>query len=360
MIRHIPGPTLLARYLALGYVVVIIYASLHPFTGWRDLGISPFAFVEEGWPRYWTLFDVITNVLAYLPLGTFLSIALHPLRRYCATPLLAIFLGLCLSFGLETIQTWLPSRVPSSLDLVCNVLGTALGTWLGHSIGLRFLGRLAYWHHRFIAPIPHADLGLTLLALWLFIPLSPEISLFGVGDIRRFFLPSELEPFDAEIFRFSETRFVLFNVLSTGLLARTLIAGKWLPFIVVPLLVVASLAMRTFGELFLINADAMFNWATSGALMGLMIGLPTLMVCMFLPLRARLFVAIFALFMGMFIINSSPMNPYTQAALATWKQGYFLNFNGLTRLAATLWPFLTLPYLVLIARRSNAILAQDQ
>ena len=39
------------------------------------------------------------------------------------------------------------------------------------------------------------------------------------------------------------------------------------------------------------------------------------------------------------------------AALATWQQGHFLNFNGLTRWVATLWPFLTLPFLLLIVRR---------
>ena len=40
-----------------------------------------------------------------------------------------------------------------------------------------------------------------------------------------------------------------------------------------------------------------------------------------------------------------------ETALAAWRQGHFLNFNGLTRLIATLWPFLTLPFLMLSARR---------
>ena len=35
-----PG-TVLARYLALAYVLLVVYASLHPFSGWRDLGLSP-------------------------------------------------------------------------------------------------------------------------------------------------------------------------------------------------------------------------------------------------------------------------------------------------------------------------------
>jgi hypothetical protein len=34
----------LPRYLALAYLVLIIYASLYPFTNWRDLGVSPLEF----------------------------------------------------------------------------------------------------------------------------------------------------------------------------------------------------------------------------------------------------------------------------------------------------------------------------
>ena len=51
------------------------------------------------------------------------------------------------------------------------------------------------------------------------------------------------------------------------------------------------------------------------------------------------------------LVNLAPPNPYSLAALATWRQGHFLNFNGLTRLVGILWPFLTLPFLLLTTRR---------
>ena len=51
------------------------------------------------------------------------------------------------------------------------------------------------------------------------------------------------------------------------------------------------------------------------------------------------------------LVNLAPTNPYSAAALATWRQGHFLNFNGVTRLVASLWPFLALPYLMLLGRR---------
>ena len=54
------------------------------------------------------------------------------------------------------------------------------------------------------------------------------------------------------------------------------------------------------------------------------------------------------------LVNLTPPNPYSAAALAIWRQGSFLNFNGATRLTASLWPFITLPYLMLLGRRNTA------
>lgn len=77
----VPNPSpLRPLYLALAYAVLIIYASLHPFYGWRDVGVSPIAFLDAAWPRYWTVFDLVTNGLAYLPLGFVLMLALWPAR----------------------------------------------------------------------------------------------------------------------------------------------------------------------------------------------------------------------------------------------------------------------------------------
>ena len=58
-----------------------------------------------------------------------------------------------------------------------------------------------------------------------------------------------------------------------------------------------------------------------------------------------------ALMAGTVLVNLVPFNPYSAAALAIWRQGHFLNFNGLTRMAASFWPFLALPYLILLGRR---------
>ncbi|MEN9455761.1 MAG: hypothetical protein RL210_1280, partial [Pseudomonadota bacterium] len=56
-------------YLATAYTLLVVYASLHPFAGWRSSGVDIFDYLWAVWPRYWTAFDLVTNVLAYLPLG---------------------------------------------------------------------------------------------------------------------------------------------------------------------------------------------------------------------------------------------------------------------------------------------------
>ena len=57
------------------YGGLIVYASLYPFVGWRILAVGPLDFLLLGWPRYWTTFDLVANLLGYLPLGFLLFVA---------------------------------------------------------------------------------------------------------------------------------------------------------------------------------------------------------------------------------------------------------------------------------------------
>src|SRR5574343_723805 len=112
-----------AGYLSLAWLGLVVYGSLHPFAGWRDTGVSPLAFLEGGWPRYWTVFDLAANVAVYLPLGFFLTLALSFLPGRFTALALATLLAAGVSFGLGAVQAWRPSGGPSNLDLACNTLG---------------------------------------------------------------------------------------------------------------------------------------------------------------------------------------------------------------------------------------------
>lgn len=350
MPHHGIGPIRFASYLALAWCGLVVYGSLHPFAGWRDTGVSPFAFLEGGWPRYWTVFDLAANVAVYLPLGFFLTLALSRLPGRFTATVLATLLAAGLSLGLEAIQTWLPSRVPSNLDLACNTLGGLLGALWAKAVGPRIFARILALENRMIAPVPHAELGLTLLGLWLLVPLSPETLLFGAGDLRQLAGLNGAVPFAAESFVLIEASITAFNVLAIGLIVRLLCARLIVAYVVVPLFLLLCLVVATLSAAILVSPADALAWLTPGARLGLLVGTVILAVAMALPATPRLMLAALALMAGTVLVNLAPPNPYSAAALAAWRQGHFLNFNGLTRLIAALWPFLTLPFLMLTAR----------
>jgi len=349
--RIAPLRTLLPRYLALAYTALIVYASLHPFTGWRDSGMSPFAFLDGGWPRYWTVFDLAINILAYLPLGFLLALSLRRLPGRWAPAFSALLLGALISFCLESLQTWLPSRVPSNLDLASNTLGAGLGALLTIWHGERFFIRVALLQQRLLAPIQHAEFGLVLIGLWLLTQLSPETILFGAGDLRHLLEITPAVPYAAPSFFALETAIIVCNTIAIGLITRALLADQSSPYLALTAFFILALSIRTLAAAVLVDPLNALAWLTPGAALGLLAGGVLLSVMLLLPVSLRIALAGLALMAGTVLVNLTPPNPYSAAALATWRQGHFLNFNGLTRLAASFWPFLALPYLTVLGRR---------
>ena len=130
--------------LAWLYAALIVYASLYPFDGWRNPAVGPFDFLTAGWARYWTWFDVVSNLLGYLPFGVLVFVALVRIgHRPIAAAWPAIAIGALLALAMEVLQNYLPRRVPSSLDLGLNVAGAGLGAAVGAVLHLS--GGLAQW-----------------------------------------------------------------------------------------------------------------------------------------------------------------------------------------------------------------------
>lgn len=347
-----PRPTRLPLYLALAYLVLISYASLYPFINWRHLGVAPFEFLTAGWPRYWTGFDLTVNVLAYLPLGFFLTLALRhlPGGRWVAA-VVAVLLGSLLSLSLECLQNWLPARVPSNLDLACNTLGNMSGALLAAWNGKHILRRIARLQQDLLAPIEHADLGLVLLGIWLLTQSSPETLLFTTGDLRNVLELTPAVPYAAHSFFVLEAAVIGCNTVVIGLLARSLLADRAAPHLVLIAFFILALAIRTLSAAVLVAPQDALAWLTPGAEVGLLLGGALLVLALLLPAPIRVALAGVALMAGTALVNLTPANPYSEAALAAWRQGHFLNFNGLTRWMASLWPFLALPYLTAVGRR---------
>jgi len=341
----------LVRYLLLAYVLLIVYASLHPFSGWRDQGAGAFAFLAGALPRYITGFDLVTNFAAYLPLGFFALLALHPLLRGAPALTAAGLAGCFLSLALEALQTYLPSRIPSNLDLATNGLGTFAGAGLALRFGIGLLsgGRLHALRHRLFLPGGHHDLGLVLLALWLFTQLNPETLLFGNGDLRELLEHPPLPLHPAELFIQMEAAVAACNLIAVGLFASSLAQDDQPVRRLMLAALAAALALKTVAVGVLLKAQNVFAWLTPGALLGLAGGALILMPVLALPRASRLALAGLLLMAATVLVNLAPENPYFTNALQQWPQGYFLNFNGVTHLVSLAWPFAALFYLMLLA-----------
>ena len=345
--------THLTLYLTAGYALLIIYASLYPLVGWHDSGGDPLAFLGGAWPRYYTGFDLATNALAYMPLGFLGAAALH--HRLAPLPawLLAVFFGSALSLTMELLQNYLPSRVPSNLDLACNAAGTLLGGWLGARWGARALdrGQLARWRHQLMMNGYGVDAGVVLVAAWLMTQLSPETLLFGSGNLRQILDLPPVQPFLAERFVDLEAVIAAAGLLAAGLIVTLLLRrhARWLTF---GLLFVAVL-IKTATHALLLGPTSALGWITPGNSLGLGVGLLLWWSASFLGFPLQRAVAALALLLATVMVNVAPENPYLHNMLQFWNPSQFLNFNGLTRLICSLWPFLALPWLMIYRPRRN-------
>ncbi|MDX1374915.1 MAG: VanZ family protein [Burkholderiales bacterium] len=349
----------LARLLLLAWILLAVYASLYPLAGWRESGISPFAFLTAPWPRYLTALDLTMNVAAYVPFGVLCVLALYPAVRGVAAVLVALAGDALLSFGLEAAQGFLPARISSNVDALCNVAGTLLGAlgtapiaaWALESGPLRRMRAAAF------APGVAADLGLVMLGLWLFAQLNPATLLFGLGDLRGLFatLPAIEQP--AALFVSIEAFTAAANLTAVALmLASIACEGVALRGLLIAL-VAAALVVKVIAFAILVDAGNILAWLTPGAQRGLMLGIVLALIAVGLGGVTRLVLAAVLLMAATVLVNLAPPNPYRAAILSVWAQGHFLNFNGLTRLVSAAWPFAALAYLIWLAsRRARAAL----
>lgn len=341
----------LARILFGVFAALTVYASLYPMEGWRDPGVSPFAYLAAPWPRHITRFDMVVNVLGYVPYGFLAAAALQPRLRGARAFTAAVASAMVLTLILEALQSYLPVRIASNLDALCNVLGAALGAGAAVRYGPRLLAEGPFGRLRGSAFIAGGaiDLGLALVGLWLFIQLNPTMLLFGAGDLREIIGAREPRGERPEFFITIEALTAAANLAAASLLLSSLAAPGARLRLHVFALVCAALVVRTAAFAIVMRAEDVFAWLTPGAEIGLATGLVLALFVVGLPRGVRLTLAALLIMAATVLVNLAPPNPYLSASLKVWQQGHFLNFNGLTRLVSALWPFAALGYLMYLA-----------
>ncbi len=172
------------RAMAMLYALLVIHLSLYPYSDWRDLGVGALDYWTTPWipPQQSILWgDILINVVGYIPLGILLAMGLYPRWTGLGAITVATALIASLACGLEAVQTFLPSRVPSKLDWLTNTAGGFLGAWMAHNVS-RWLLETGAWqrvHRQWLEA--RSALGMVCLVLWLFGLLAPQAVPFVIG-----------------------------------------------------------------------------------------------------------------------------------------------------------------------------------
>ena len=351
----------LARIGLLFYMLLVVYASWYPLSGWRDNGLLPWSYLFEHMPRYWTRFDFAANVLGYIPLGALAVLALYPLLRTLPALVLTLVCGLLLTVLMEAVQTYLPTRVASNLDVLTNTLGLAIGAGLG-SWARRYVleqSRLRMLRDHWFSD--QASRGLIVIGLWPLAQIYPQAYLFGHGQVLptlSAWLTDWLDtPVDLSQLFWSE-----YNVsVEQYLLAEVIITACCMTGAVLTLLcqmrsnapkirmalllVLSALAVKAMASAILFTPDNAFTWFTPSAAGGLLIGAIMLGGLSYAPPLAQRHTAILSLLVCLLVLNLAPANPYFLSTLQDWVQGKFLNFNGAAQFLSLIWPFFALWFL---------------
>lgn len=210
--------------LALAYAALIVYGSLYPFTGWRPSSGGWLDFLAGGWLAQFHAADTLVNVLAYVPLGLLLARRLRRGRSLAAPILVATLAGASLSFAMEFLQQFLPSRVASLDDIVTNSAGTLTGAILGALVHLDTLpvAILVHRRNRWFRPGRLMNLGLAAIALWALSQTMPFVPSFDIGEVRHGLAPMWQTLQHPARFDSGQWAAYALDIAGLALLARTL------------------------------------------------------------------------------------------------------------------------------------------
>lgn len=346
--------------LAVATICLVVYASLYPFAEFRDQGISPFRFLTAPWPKYWTGFDVAINLAGYAPVGFLLALSALRSGRVSWAVTVAVLSAGVLSLCMETLQSYLPSRVPSNVDLALNTLGAWLGAcvaWLLEKMGV--IGRWSRFRARWLTL--DARGAMVLLALWPAALLFPASVPMGLGQVLERlekalakaladtpflnWLPVrdiELQP----LVPGAELVCVALGALIPCLLGYCVIRTAWQRAVFSLVILTTGVAVSALSSALSYGPAHAWAWLDVPVRSGLLVaaGLALLL----LPLRRRgaAAFALLALAIHLSLLNQAPASAYFAQTLQTWEQGRFIRFHGLAQWLGWLWPYAAVLYVM--------------
>ena len=171
------------RALWILVIFLISYGSLYPFNfQWQSLQSVEWLEWLTSFRHHTTRSDILANFLLFAPFGFFgvLSLA-KPAGRQSVWGLGWIIVsGVFLALGLQVLQFFLPSRVPTAGDALINLTGILAGCGAAIYVSSRRVRRWFASHY-----IPEYSPTLVLLILWAamtFFPYIPSLDWQNIKD----------------------------------------------------------------------------------------------------------------------------------------------------------------------------------
>jgi VanZ family protein len=338
--------SLLPHYFAVLYGAMIVYASLEPLSGWMaPLPGTPY-FLFANWPPRYTRFDILINVVAYLPFGA--AVAMFGARTPLGVRFVrAVVAGALLSLAMESLQMLLPTRDASTIDLIANTAGATLGGLCVVAFGAdpTRRARIGAWRRRVFIPGRRGDLGLALLGIWLLAQVNPGIPLFAATFDPSLELTSDVA---GTMLQAAQSAF---NVIGAGLFVALLVRERRFVWLAVLSVIAGALLLKGLAALFLLRHGVLESWLKPGVNFGIMAGAVGLAASVGLPRPHRTSLCAIALLSSLTAPLLAPDMWQARApiALFDWPYGQLQNFNGLTHAVLVLWPVTASVYLLWLA-----------
>ena len=333
--------------------LLLAYASLYPLLPLRlPSGDALAAFFSK--PRYITAFDVVLNVIAYVPLGTLAC--LHYLQHgsKAGAILKAAALGAAFSFAMECGQLFIPTRIASIYDVMANAGGALAGALVfldpWYSTVTRPLGRL---RESVIVEGHWGDAGLVLLLLWMLAQLNPALPFFGAGNVVA---DDDSGGTGAAILQWTG---VALSISGFGLFVSSLLRTGLGTLRVTLVLLSAALWLKFVAASFMLQPHFAEDWLSAGRVIGLLLGIGLLFPLRGLSPAVRIYLALLFVLAG--ALFSKIFGAYNALdewlKLFRWPYGQLASFATLTQFLHEAWPFLAIVFLIGLFLRTRKMTA---
>jgi VanZ family protein len=354
-------------WVALGYVALVAYASLYPFTPWEwPDGLHVLDAGRLSWPRYWSEFDVWANALGYGPFGMLVFAAAwrSGLRTWGAFAL-ALLLPSLVAYSLEVAQRFVELRVPSLADWLLNSGGGALGALAGVAAArLGWLERWGHWRERSF--LPHSAGALALLAAWPLGLAAPLPAPLAQGRLLPWLVESasalmqergwldEVWLLPAGGGAPEQAAATTLGLLAPCLLLLAVCKSGWRRVPLVLSVLAVGLGMSALAAALAFGPSNAWSWLTPRTAPALAVGTGMALLAACLPARLNAALAVMVLTGLVLLVARMDPDPFYFQNLQTWEQGPRFALYGLLRWLSWTWPLLALAWVMAsLARRDQ-------